>query len=107
MLAKKPVMAKITNENIENIARLASLNLAPPDQLATYSKKFTSIVDYFERLNSVDTKKVDITSHAIEGITCPLREDVTTKFNDVEAILDILPQKSGRLLEVPKVIENE
>jgi aspartyl-tRNA(Asn)/glutamyl-tRNA(Gln) amidotransferase subunit C len=99
-------MAKISKEDVEHIARLASLKL-PPDQLETYTKQFSSIIGYFEKLNSVDTSKVGITSHAIEGVVCPLREDADIKFETVDAILNILPQKSGRLLEVPKVIENE
>lgn len=104
IISGSKVMAKITKETVEYVARLASLKF-DPKQLETYTKKFASVLEYVEKLNKVDTKGIEPTSHAIEGISADLREDKAVKFSAVDEILNNAPKKKGRLVEVPKVIE--
>lgn len=98
-------MSKITKDTVEYIARLASLKFAP-EQLSVYTKKFSSVLEYVEKLNKLDTKGVKPTSHAIENISARMREDAVNKFDAADEIVKNAPQKHGRLVEVPKVIEN-
>jgi aspartyl-tRNA(Asn)/glutamyl-tRNA(Gln) amidotransferase subunit C len=100
--------AKITSDTINKIARLANLKFTP-DQLEGYTEKFASVVKYVEKLNSLDTKGIEPTAHATNGEGAVAlkntREDGVVKFSGTEEILDAAPKKSGRLVEVPKVIE--
>lgn len=99
-------MTKITREIVEHIAELASLRFTD-EQLDVYTKKFASIVEYVEKLNKIDTNKIVPTSHAIAGISAPLREDKAVKFTAADEIINNAPARSGRLVEVPKVIESD
>lgn len=99
-------MTKITKETVEHVAKLASLKFSP-DQLSIYTQKFSHIIEYIEKLNELDTKGVEPTSHAVENFICPMRKDEAVKFNDVEGILKNAPKTHNRLVEVPKVIEND
>jgi len=102
-------MAKISADTVKKVARLANLRFSA-DQFKDYTKKFASVVDYVEKLNSLDTSGVEPTSHVLsgEGKIEPLkntRDDNTGRFAGVDDILKNAPERAGRLIKVPKVID--
>lgn len=98
-------MAKITKETVQKVAKLASLELND-GELKKITEKFASVLGYVEKLNGVDTRSVSAASHAIDDMSAPLREDIVEKFDSVDGILKNVPKTHGRLVEVPKVLEN-
>ena len=99
-------MPTITKETVEHVAALANLKFSP-EELKKYSEKFTAVLNYVEKLNKVDTKGIEPTSHAIDNAIMPLRKDESVNFSTADDILRNAPAKEGRLIEVPKVIEND
>lgn len=97
-------MSKISKETVEKVARLASLKF-DPKTLATYTQKFARVLEYVEKLNELDTKGIEPTSHATDENGSGLREDVTVKFDGTDGILKNAPKLNGRLVEVPKVVD--
>ena len=99
-------MAKITKDIVQHVARLARLNFTS-DELAKYTQKFSRVLEYVAKLNELKTDNIEPTSHATEQLPLlRLREDVVNNFEGADSILDSAPKTDGRLIEVPKVIEN-
>ncbi|PIR16343.1 MAG: Asp-tRNA(Asn)/Glu-tRNA(Gln) amidotransferase GatCAB subunit C [Deltaproteobacteria bacterium CG11_big_fil_rev_8_21_14_0_20_49_13] len=97
-------MSKISKETVEHVAGLANLKFSPIE-LKKYTEKFASVLHYVEKLDKLDTKGVEPTSHAIANVSMTLREDKAVDFKTADDILKDAPAKEGRLIEVPKVIE--
>lgn len=90
-------------ETIEKMIHLARLSL-PAGELDRFAKKAGHILEYVEKLKSIDTQSVEPTSHALEVVNA-FRDDAAKKFPAPEKILDIAPGRFENLFEVPKVIE--
>lgn len=91
-----------TKKSIEHIANLARIELNEAS-LLRYADQSEKIIDYFNKLNELDTANIKPASHAIDTPS-PLREDKVIKFQNVDGILDQVPEKDGPFIQVPKVI---
>lgn len=93
----------ITKEIVEYVAHLSriELNRAELDKLAG---QLTSILDFIDKLKTVDTTNISSTSHILP-IHNVLREDVPEVCLTAEKALINAPQKQENFFVVPKVIE--
>lgn len=87
----------ITESDIEKVAQLANLELAP-EELKVFVPQITEIVSYVEQLNELDTANVE---PALGGLT-PEGEATDSARND--AIAGSLGQKTA-LAEAPDPAE--
>jgi len=89
--------------DIAYVANLARLALTEKEK-KQLGKQLNDILDYINKLNKVDTKNVEPTSHAL-----PLqnveREDIVKPSLLVDEVLKNAPSKEGNFFKVPKVIE--
>lgn len=63
----------LKREDILHVAKLAKLKLTE-EEIDTYLKQLSSVVDYIGKLNEIDTNKVEPVSH-ITGLTNVTAED--------------------------------
>jgi aspartyl-tRNA(Asn)/glutamyl-tRNA(Gln) amidotransferase subunit C len=93
----------LTEELVAKTAKLSALNLSADEQ-----KKFTSelqsILGYMENLNKIDVSAVAPTSH-VHGATNFFREDVAQESMSIQEGLQNTPDRSGRFIRVPIIIE--
>ncbi len=89
-------MAKLKRDDVIKLANLARLNLSD-DEINEYSSELTEILNYVEKLNSVDTAKLKPTLQ-VNGLKNVYREDKTIDYG--YSALDLLKN-------VPKVKENQ
>ena len=83
-------MSQLSNDQVRHIAKLARLNLSDAE-VKKFSKELTSILDYIDRLQEVDTKDVEPLK-SITGISNAEREDeVRTDGPDPDALLECSP----------------
>jgi len=95
-------MAKIlTDDDVKNAAKLAMIYLTP-DEIQKFKIQITSILEYVDSLNEVNTDNVDVKSHV--NLTNVLREDIASESLDQEKVIDQTNHKNGYVL-VPTVIE--
>ena len=89
--------------SIEHIAHLARLSLSEKEK-ELFGGQLDGILSYMEKLNELDTKDVEPTSHviAINNIT---RDDVPTPSLAREEALLNAPDKTDKFYRVPKIIE--
>jgi aspartyl-tRNA(Asn)/glutamyl-tRNA(Gln) amidotransferase subunit C len=94
---------KITREEVEYVAHLARIELT-----AEEAEKFTGqlgrMLEYFEKLDGLDTASVEPTRHAI-AVEGAFREDEVKPGYDADTALQNAPDKDGPFFRVPKIIE--
>jgi aspartyl-tRNA(Asn)/glutamyl-tRNA(Gln) amidotransferase subunit C len=93
---------KISKEEVIYVADLARLEV--DDQLVDkFAEQLGTILEYMETLESVDTKGVRPTSHAI-SMTNAFREDEEEQnFNSDSALANAPDKEDGNFI-VPKVV---
>lgn len=92
-------------EDVERIARLAHLAV-PEEELESFRRQLSSILDYVGQLGEVDLRGVEPTAH-VTGVSNVLREDVvrTTPAEVRRALLDAAPAREGDLIKVKAVFK--
>jgi aspartyl-tRNA(Asn)/glutamyl-tRNA(Gln) amidotransferase subunit C len=98
--------ARVTVEEVERVAELANLELAP-DEKPRMVSDLNSILDYMAELNQIDTSGVAPLAQVTElaGGAGDLRTDRVRPSLDRAAVLSQAPETDGAFFKVPKVIE--
>ena len=94
---------KITQADVEHVARLARLELSG-EEVETFTGQMDAILSYVEQLNALDTASVTPTSHAVP-MENAFRDDVTRPSIGVDNALANAPDRIDGFFRVPKVIE--
>jgi len=74
------------------------------DKLSSLSKDLGSILNFIDRLQSIDTEEVDPTSNSLNQ-PLVMRDDIAIDKNSANEILENAPEKELDFFSVPKVIE--
>ena len=74
------------------------------DKLSSLSKDLGSILNFIDRLQSLDTKEVNPTSNSLDQ-PLVMRDDIAIDKNSANEILENAPEKELDFFSVPKVIE--
>ncbi|MGH8452963.1 MAG: Asp-tRNA(Asn)/Glu-tRNA(Gln) amidotransferase subunit GatC [Nevskiales bacterium] len=90
-------------DQVRAVARLARLALREED-LPTYARNLSDILDMVARLNAVDTAGVTPLAHPMDVVQ-RLRPDAVTEANQRERFQSVAPQVESGLYIVPRVIE--
>lgn len=87
--------------NIEKLEKLSNLKVDNQDEIA---KQLSSILEYVENLNELDTDSVESTFSTLQGGT-PTRKDVVKKSDVSQAVLSKAPKAQDNFFIVPSIIE--
>ena len=93
---------KITIDEVEYVANLARLELKPAEA-AAMADQLAQILSYVDKLNELDTSKVEPTTHAI-STTNAFRDDELRDSLGQEKALANSPRQNGEAFVVPRVI---
>jgi len=93
---------KITMEDVEHVARLARLTFTEEEK-KLYAQQLSTILLYIDKLNELDTKDIEPTSHAIR-LKNAFRDDEVKKSISQDRSLSNAPRKDKGSFVVPKVI---
>ncbi len=96
---------KITKDVVEYVAHLGRLEL-DPNEVEQYTTQLDSILEYMDKLNSLDTSGVEPMTHAIPNVNV-FREDTAVEPFSVEASVGNAPERQGSFFRVPPIIEVE
>ena len=96
---------KIDTDMVKHIANLVRLGISE-EEAQKFSGQFTSIIDYFNMLNEVNTENV-VPASDITNNKNVLREDVVKPSMDREEFLKNAPNREGGYVKVPTVLSEE
>jgi aspartyl-tRNA(Asn)/glutamyl-tRNA(Gln) amidotransferase subunit C len=94
---------KISREEIEHIAVLARLSLSEEEK-EVFGPQLSSILDYMEKLNELDTSDTEPTSHVLP-LSDVVRNDIPIDSLPREEVLKNAPAHTDKFYRVPKIIE--
>lgn len=94
---------KISKEKTAKIASLARLGLGAKE-IDKFSKDLSKILDYIDKLQQVDTEKVEATSQ-VTGLENVKRADSVLESNNQKEILDNAPASRNNFIKVKAVFE--
>lgn len=94
---------RISKQEIEHIASLARLSLSEKEK-ELFGSQLSSILDYMEKLNELDTKDIEPTSHVLP-LSNVMRDDIPRPSIPREDALLNAPDHTDKFYRVPKIIE--
>jgi aspartyl-tRNA(Asn)/glutamyl-tRNA(Gln) amidotransferase subunit C len=94
---------KIDAAQVSHVAKLARLSLADAE-IELYSSQLSSILGHVEKLNELDLKGVEPTSHVLE-LRNVMREDAVRPSWPPDDILANAPDRKDDFYRVPRIIE--
>lgn len=94
---------KLSREEVEHIAELARLALSD-EELALYQGQLSAILEYFERLQELDTEAIPPTATVLP-LRSVMREDEVHPPFPREEILANAPAAEEGCFKVPAVLE--
>ncbi|MEK7167911.1 MAG: Asp-tRNA(Asn)/Glu-tRNA(Gln) amidotransferase subunit GatC [Patescibacteria group bacterium] len=96
---------KLSQEQIEHIAVLARLELAPEEK-EKYGEQLSAILDYVEKLGNVDTAEIEPTSQ-VTGLINVMREDEVIDSGISKELVEDAPESQLGYFKIPKIFENK
>ena len=93
----------LTPEEVRHNARLARVGLSD-DEVLRFQSQLSQILEYFERLQEVDTENVPPTAHTL-AMHNVMRDDEPHPSIDKEEVLANAPQREDDLFRVRAVLE--
>ncbi len=94
---------KISQKDVEHVARLARLTVAP-EELEALTGQMDAILGYVDKLNELDTEGIEAMAHAVP-MSNAFREDELKPAIGIERALQNAPVAGDECFTVPKVIE--
>ncbi len=95
---------KITREQVDHVARLARLGLSDEER-EMMRAQLDAILAYIDKLNELDTREVEPTSHVIP-MTNVFREDTVSPSLAQEEALANAPDRQDAFFRVPRILED-
>ena len=94
---------KIDRKEVEHVAQLARLQFDEA-QLDMFMHQMNNILEYFDKLQDLDTGDIEPTSHAVV-MNNIFRADEEEKLFNRNLMLENAPEKEKGCFKVPKIIE--
>lgn len=88
---------------MRRVALLARLQLSPAEE-EILTRQLDRILQYMEKLNQLDTEKVEPLAHVVDIVNA-FREDRVVPCPSPEGLLANAPAREKNFLKVPKIIE--
>jgi len=100
-MAKK---REISKKTINHISKLALLDLSDEEK-EKLSKELNDILNYFKKLDDLDTSDVEPTTHPIDGLKNVFREDIPWKSLSNEEALKNAKNKKDGYFKAPRILK--
>ena len=94
---------KFDKDSLYKLGKLSKIQI-DESKLKSLSSDLGSIIEFIDRLKSIDTENVDPTSNSLDQ-SLVMREDIASDVNTSNEILENAPQKELDFFTEPKEIE--
>jgi len=97
---------EFSKETIDHISKLALLDLSEEEKLKL-SEELGDILNYFKKLDDLDTSNVEPTTHPIDGLKNVFREDIPWKSLSNEETLRNAKRKKDGYFKAPRILKEK
>jgi len=95
---------KIDADQVKKVAKLSRLELTE-DEIAEFTGQLSSILDYVEKMNELDTENVQPLAHCLPVSNC-FRDDRAKDSLGTDKTLKNAPQRQDEFFKVPKILDD-
>ena len=95
---------EFSKETIEHIAKLALLDLSEEEK-ENLSKELGDILNYFKKLDNLDTSEIEPTIHPIDGLNNVFREDEPWESLSNEEATQNTKYKQDGYFKAPRILK--
>jgi aspartyl-tRNA(Asn)/glutamyl-tRNA(Gln) amidotransferase subunit C len=92
----------LSKKQVEHVAWLAHIELSDEEK-ALFTEQFNDILEFFKKIDSVDTKGVEPTYHVLD-LNNVYRKDETTPSLPTEEALKNAPKKEKKFIKAPRIV---
>jgi len=92
----------LSKKDVEHVALLAHIELSEQEK-ALFTEQFNDILDYFKKLDIVDTAGVEPTYHVLE-LSNVSRTDEPKPSLSTEEALKNAPKKEKKFIKAPRIV---
>ncbi len=92
----------ISKKQVEHIAWLARVELSEEEK-ELFTKQFNEILEYFRKIDELDTEKVPPTYHILDLTNIFRKDEVKPSLSKEDSTRNAL-KKEGMYLKAPKII---
>ncbi|MEJ2240644.1 MAG: Asp-tRNA(Asn)/Glu-tRNA(Gln) amidotransferase subunit GatC [Candidatus Bathyarchaeota archaeon] len=92
----------LSKEDVEHVALLAHIQISEKEKIL-FTDQFNDILEYFRKIDSIDTKGVSPTYHVLE-INNVSRKDTPNSSLTVEEALQNAPKKEKKFFKAPRIV---
>ena len=92
----------VSKKDVEHVASLAHIELSDQEK-ALFTEQFNDILEYFKKIDAVDTNGVEPTYHVLD-INNVSRTDETKPSLSTEEALRNAPKKEKKFLKAPRIV---
>ena len=96
---------EFSKDTLEHISKLALLDLTDEEK-ERLANELSNILNYFKKINDLNTENVEPMSHPIEGLKNVFREDIPWKSLTTEEALKNAQNKKNGFIKAPKILKD-
>jgi aspartyl-tRNA(Asn)/glutamyl-tRNA(Gln) amidotransferase subunit C len=96
---------RIDEQQVRHVAVLSRLKLSD-EEVATFSRQLSDILEYVQKLNELDTSNIEPTAHAVP-VNNVFRDDEPEEPLGVDEALANAPERQDSFYKVPKVLDQD
>ncbi|MEM2970399.1 MAG: Asp-tRNA(Asn)/Glu-tRNA(Gln) amidotransferase subunit GatC [Candidatus Bathyarchaeia archaeon] len=93
---------QITREEVEHIAWLAHIELTEEEK-KIFTEQFNKILDFFKKINEVDTEHVPPTYHVLDISNVERQDEVGESLPQTETLKNA-PKKEDGFFKSPRIV---
>jgi aspartyl-tRNA(Asn)/glutamyl-tRNA(Gln) amidotransferase subunit C len=93
----------VSIDDVRYVASLARLNLTPEEEVQM-AEQLSSILEYMEKLNELDTTDIEPMSHVLDIVNADRQDEVVQRISHEDALKNA-PDADSDYFRVPKVVE--
>ena len=95
---------QISKDDLDNLSKLAMLNLSDEEK-EKLIPQLNEIINYFKKLNDLNTKNIKPITHPIEGLKNVYREDIPKESLTNEEALKNAQHKKDGYFKAPRILK--
>ena len=92
----------LSKKEVEHVAWLAHIELSEQEK-TLFTEQFNEILDYFKKIDEVDTEGVEPTYHVLD-LNNISRKDETTPSLPIEEALKNAPKREKKFFKAPRIV---
>ncbi len=94
---------KLTKQDVEHVAKLARIKISETEK-EIYSAQLSSILEYINKLNEVETDKISAATH-MSGLKNVMRADKAAECNIQKDLIEAAPEYENNMIKVKAVLK--